>query len=116
MHRMVDVKAIVRTECVQDLIAALKDAEITRFYVSHVHAFGAGIDPQDIRLSLDEGGTYTEKAKIEFLCRAERTEELVALIREWSCTGHRGDGVVIVADVTDVVNVRTGDHDRIALL
>ena len=116
MDRMRDVKAIVRTDCVQDLIQALKDAEVTRFYVSRVHAFGAGVDPKDYRLSIDEGGTYTEKAKVEFLCRAERCDELVGLIREWSRTGHRGDGVVIVTDVTDVVNVRTGDHDRIALL
>ncbi|HKJ02931.1 MAG TPA: P-II family nitrogen regulator, partial [Longimicrobiales bacterium] len=68
------------------------------------------------RASLDEGGTYTEKSKVEFLCRAERCDQVVDVIREWSRTGHRGDGVVIVADVTDVVNVRTGDHDRIALL
>lgn len=116
MKGMKDVKAIVRTDCVQDLMRALKDADVMRFYVSHVHAFGAGVDPEDLRASMDEGGTYTEKAKVEFLCRAERADELIRLIREWSCTGHRGDGVVIVSDVTDVVNVRTGDHDRIALL
>lgn len=116
MEQMKDVRAMVRTECVQDLIQALKGADVARFYVSHVHAFGAGVDPEDFRLSMDEGGTYTEKARVEFLCRAERLDELVSLIREWSCTGHRGDGVVIVSDVTDVVNVRTGEHDRFALL
>lgn len=116
MERMKDVKAIVRTDCVQELMGALKNAEVTRFYVSRVHAFGAGVDPTSYDLSMDEGGSYTEKAKVEFLCRADRTETLVGLVRDWSRTGHRGDGVVIVSDVTDVVNVRTGDHDRIALL
>lgn len=116
MDRMREVKAIVRAESVQDLILALEDAEVTRFYVSRIHAFGTGVDPEDFRPSMDEGGTYMEKAKIEFLCRAERSDELVALVREWSGTGHRGDGVVIVSDVTDVVNVRTGDHNRFALL
>lgn len=116
MNSMKDVKAMIRTDAVPDLIQALKDADVTRFYVSRVHAFGAGIDPEDFRLSLDEGGSYTEKARVEFLCRAERCQELVALVREWSRTGHRGDGVVIVTDVSDVVNVRTGDHNRIALL
>lgn len=116
MGGMKDVKAMIRVEFVADLIRALEDAEVTRFYVSHVHAFGAGVDPEDLRLSMDEGGSYTEKAKVEFLCPAEHTDDLVALIREWSGTGHRGDGVVIVSDVTDVVNVRTGEHDRFALL
>ncbi len=116
MNRMKDVKAIIRVESVPDLLHALQDAEVSRFYVSRVHAFGTGVDPKDYRLSMDEGGSYPEKAKVEFLCRAERTDDLVALIPDWSRTGHRGDGVVIVSDVTDLVNVRTGDHDRFALL
>lgn len=116
MSGMKDVKAIVRVDCVQDLLQALRDAEVTRFYVSRVHAIGAGVDPEDYRISADEGTTYTEKARIEFLCRGERAGDLIALVRKWAGTGHRGDGVVIVSDVTDIVNVRTGDHNRIALL
>ena len=116
MTAMREVKAIVRTECVPDLMHALKSAEVARFYLSRIHAVGAGVDPQDFRLSLDEGGIYTEKTKIEFLCAAERVDELVEVVREWARTGHRGDGVVVVSPVTDVVNVRTGDHDRVALI
>ena len=116
MERMKDVKAIVRVDFVAQLIQALRNADVARFYVSRVHAFGAGVDPEDFRLSMDEGGSYTEKAKVAFLCRAENVDELVTVIREASGTGHRGDGVVIVSDVTDVVNVRTGEHDRFALL
>jgi len=116
MEPMKHVRAMVRTECVEELIRALEGADVARFYVSRVHSFGAGVDPEDFRLSVDEGGTYTEKVRVEFLCRAERLDELVSLIREWSCTGHRGDGLVIVSNVTDIVNVRTGEHDRFALL
>ena len=52
---------------------------------------------------------------MEFLCPAERTHPILELIREWARTGHRGDGVVIVSEVTDVVSVRTGDRERMAL-
>lgn len=110
------VKAIVRTACVQNLIGALRGAEVTRFHVSRVHALGAGVDPTDMRPSLDEGSTYTEKARLEFYCRAERVGDLVDLIRSHAGTGHRGDGVVIVSPVTDIVGVRTGDHAHAALL
>lgn len=116
MSQMKDVKAVVRLDCVEGLLDALRKADVARFYVSRVHALGAGVDPEDYKISFDDGGTYTEKAKVEFLCRAERCADLVELVREWARTGHRGDGVVIVSDVTDVVNVRTGDHNRIALL
>ena len=116
MSVMREVKAIVRRDCVPDLVHALKGADVTRFYVSRIHALGAGVDPEDLRVSLDEGESYTEKAKVEFLCRAERVDQLIELVREWAGTGQRGDGVVVVSDVTHVVSVRTGDQDRIALL
>ena len=113
---MKDVKAIVRTECVSDLLQALKDSGVPRFYLSRIHAVGSGVDPENFKLSLDEGSVYTEKTKVEFICAENRAEELVEIVREWARTGHRGDGVVIVSNVTDVINVRTGGHDRIALL
>ncbi len=116
MNELCEVKAVVRNECVPELLDALKQAEITRFFVSRIHALGAGVDPEDYRVSFDDGQVYTEKAKIEFLCSAEDAEAIIALIREWACTGHRGDGVVIVCGVRDVVNVRTGDRDGIALI
>lgn len=116
---MSDLKAIiaiVRTDCVPDLVQALKGTDVTRFYLSRVHAVGAGVDPEDFRVSLDDGSVYAEKTRVEFLCRAKRTEALVEVVREWARTGHRGDGVVVVSDVLDVVNVRTGDRDVAALL
>jgi len=116
MSGMRDIKAIIRTDRVPDLIHALKNAEVSRFYLSRIHALGTGVDPEDFRPSLDEGGIYTEKTKVEFLCRSDRVEELVETVREWAHTGRRGDGVVIVSNVTDVINVRTGDRNRIALL
>jgi nitrogen regulatory protein PII len=116
MAGLSEVKAIVRGDCVPELLDALKEGEITRFFVSRIHALGAGVDPEDHKVSLDDGQAYTEKAKVEFMCRAEDTQAVIALIREWACTGHRGDGVVIVSGVTDVVNVRTGDRDGIALI
>jgi len=116
MKAMKDVKAIVRTECVADLIRALKDEGVLRIYVTHVHAFGAGVDPRDLHPSMDEGEAYTEKAKVEFVCAADDVEALVEHVRQRGCTGHRGDGLVVVSDVADVVSVRTGEHDGVALL
>lgn len=116
MADMKSIRAVVRTECVRDLIEALKDADVPRFYVTHVHVFGAGVDPMHVQPSVDEGSGYTEKAAVDFLCRAERVEDVVGVIRERACTGHRGDGVVLVSDVSDVISIRTGEHDRVALL
>lgn len=111
-----EIKAIVRSDCVPLLLDALKAAGITRFFVSRVHALGAGVDPEDYNVSLDDGEAYTENAKVEFLCATDRADSVIELIRRRACTGHRGDGIVIVSEVSEVVNVRTGDRDGVALI
>ncbi len=114
--QMVGITAVTRTECVADLLHELRAADVQRIYVSRVHAVGAGLDPEDFKLSLEEGGAYTEKAKVEFVCPAARVEELMQLIRTRACTGHRGDGVIIASPVQDVMNIRTGDRGELALV
>ncbi len=84
MRSMKDVKAIVRTDCVADLIHALKQEGVPRIYVSRVHAFGTGVDPQDLHPSMDEGEAFTEKAKVEFVCAWPRRSR-----RSWSGCGKR---------------------------
>jgi len=116
MTELKDVRAIVRKDCLSSLVQALSEAKTTRVYVSRVHALGAGVDPENFRVSMDEGEAYTEKTQVEFLCLAERVDELVEVIRSCAQTGHRGDGIIIVSEVADVVSVRTGDRDHIALI
>lgn len=116
MSDLREIKTIVRTEAVARLLEALQDAGVTRFWVSHVHSVGAGVDPEDFRVSFEDGGTYTEKAKVEFVADASHVDSLIEVVRQLGGTGHRGDGVVLVTEVAEIVNVRTGDRDRLALL
>lgn len=116
MCALKEMKTIVRIEAVERLVTALREAGVSRLWVSHVHSIGAGVDPDDYRLSFEEGGSYTEKARVEFVAPAEEMETLAKVVRAHVGTGHRGDGVVVVSPVDEVVNVRTGDRDRLALL
>lgn len=113
---MKEIKAIVRKERVQDVISALRSAGVPRLTLSHVHSVGSGVDPEDYRLSFEEGTSYMEKTKIEVVCRAEDVQRLVDIIRTSARTGHRGDGVIFVSDVERTVKVRTGDENALALI
>ena len=113
---MKEVKAIVRKERVQDVVSALRAAGVPRLSLCHVHSLGSGVDPEDYRLSFEEGAAYTEKTKIEVVCRAGDVQRLVDLIRTTAQTGHRGDGVIFVSDVERTVKIRTGDENGLALL
>ena len=116
MSTLKEITAIVRRDSVASLVRALEKRGVTRLFVSHVHAIGAGVDPEHFRLSMEEGETFSEKAKIEFVCKREDVDELLNAIRHESGTGHRGDGVITVADVNRIVNIRTGAEDYLALL
>lgn len=113
---MKEVKIVIRRERADRVVRALKSADVARFHVSHVHVLGAGVDPGDARISLEEGARYTEKVKIEVFCRPEDVGKVVDLVREQAATGRRGDGTVAVTDVDRLVSVRTGEEDLLAVV
>jgi len=113
---MKELKVICRKERVEKVVAALRAAGVPRLTVSHVHSLGSGVDPEHYRLSAEEGGAYTEKAKIELVCQAEAVPRLVQVVQDNGRTGQRGDGVIFVTEIERVVKIRTGDENALALL
>lgn len=113
---MKEVTIVIRKDRVDPVVHALAAADLPRFHVSHVHAVGAGIDPDQARLSVEEGKRFTEKAKIEVFCRKEDVETVVRLVRDHAATGQRGDGLIAVSPLEQIVSVRTGDDDLLAIV
>lgn len=113
---MTELKVICRTERVECVVAALRAAGVPRLTVSHVHALGSGVDPEHYRLSFEEGGAYTEKAKIELVCRGEDVPRLIDVVRSSCSTGQRGDGMILVTEIERIVKIRTGAENELALL
>ena len=113
---MKEIKAIVRTDRVQAVVKALDRAGVARLLICHVHSLGAGVDPEDFRVSFEEGATYTEKCKVEVVCGDDAADDVVDVIAEAARTGQPGDGIIIVSAVERVTNVRTGDEGALALV
>lgn len=113
---MVEVRAVLRTERLSRVLHALEEAGVPRSTISHVHGTGAGVDPTEARLSLDEeGGSYMDKVLVRVLCRRERCEELAEVVTDAARTGKRGDGIVSVHPVLEVAKIRTGARGPEAL-
>ncbi len=110
------LKFIVRKERVEAVLRALREAQVARLFICHVHAVGSGVDPEDYRLSFEEGSAYTEKSKIEVVVPDSRADELIDVIRRHAFTGHQGDGIICVSPIERVVKIRTGDENAIALV
>lgn len=115
MPDLVEIRAIVRQEMLDRVVHCLKESGVPRLTVTRVHAVGAGVDPAAAKISLEEGTEYADKAMIQFVCAGERCEMFAELIAREGRTGRRGDGVVFVYPVLDVVKVRTGERGLAAL-
>lgn len=108
MSGMVEVRAIVRLAMLDRVIQTLKDAGVPRLTVTRVHAIGAGVDPAAVRLSVDEGSEYADKALVQFVCDGERCAMFAELISAAGRTGRAGDGIVYTVPVHQVTKILTG--------
>lgn len=115
MSELVEICAVVRLEMLDRVVRSLKDAGVPRLTVTRVHAIGAGVDPASEKLALAEGSGYQDKAKVQFICAGERCAMYTELIAGAARTGRRGDGIVVVRPVGDVVKIRTGAEGLAAL-
>lgn len=102
------VKAVVRLELLEEVVAALKDTGVPRLTISHIRAVGSGADPKRMKFSLELGTGYTEKALVQFICAADRVDSVIRVICEHACTSRRGDGIVFVLPIEGVTKIRTG--------
>lgn len=112
---MMEIKAHLRPERAEAVVVALHDAGVSHLTITHVRAFGSGVDPDERRMSLEAGEWYTEKAKLELICPEQRVEGLIDVIVRAARTGNPGDGVVFVSALEDAVDVRSGRRGREAL-
>lgn len=112
---MREIKAYLRLDKVDAVVRALRDSGIEHMTVSHVRSLGSGVDPRHERVSFEAGTTYTEKAKLEFVCSEPEVERLVPVIRAQAHTGDSGDGVIFVSPVDQAIKIRTGATGREAL-
>lgn len=115
METLVEIRAVVRRPMLDRVVCALKEAGVPRLTVTNVHAIGAGVDPASTQISWDEGSRYADKAVVQFVCGHGECQDMADLISRVARTGRRGDGIVIVSPVLDVIKIRTGRRGLDAL-
>lgn len=112
---MKEIKVYLRQERVDTVVHALREAGISAMTVNHVRSLGSGVDPNDFGISFETGTTYTEKAKLEFVCSEGEVDRLIPILEKAARTGEPGDGIIFVSPVERAVKIRTGVEGRAAL-
>jgi nitrogen regulatory protein P-II 1 len=109
------IEAIIRPIRFEAVKEALNDIGIYGMTVTDVRGFGR----QQGHTEKYRGSTYTlnllPKIKLEVVVPDSRVDEVVSAIIEAAQTGEIGDGKIFIADIEEVVRIRTGERGEAAL-
>lgn len=97
------------------MVRALRDNGVAQMTINQVRSLGSGVDSRRQRVSFEAGTTYTETAKLEFVCSEPEVERLVRIIRAHAYTDEKGDGVSFSTSVDYAIKIRTGAEGPEAL-
>lgn len=113
---MKDIKAIIKPEMAGRTVRALQ--ELTRFpglTLLNVHGQGRGRGAGG-KFVLDEDTLFFhDKTIIETVAPDDLALIIVDTIAKVAHTGTKGDGLIIVTDINQVVRIRTGETQNDAL-
>ena len=109
------VVAIVRSERLNDVLAALYRADVRGLTISHVEGHGGEIAEVQTYRGTTVKMELSEKARIEIGVSDHFVEPTVRAIIDAARTGSVGDGKIFVLPVEKVYRIRTGEEDQAAV-
>jgi nitrogen regulatory protein PII len=104
---MKEVRAYVRATIANHVVEALVRDGFLTFSILEVRGIADGV-PHGLDFSIQLGDRYVRMLKFEIVCRDERAERVVEIVRAAAHTGHTGDGLVVIAPIDDAVRISTG--------
>lgn len=113
---MKEIKAYIRREKAEYVIAELEKAGVPGCTAVVVKGVGAAAVPEEEYLSIDYIEKISPVTKLEIVCKDEDAFRLVDVIKKTAYSGRRGDGMVFVSDINYALKIRTGETNDAALV
>ena len=112
----VKIEAIIRTDKLEDLKAALSDNGLVHgMTVSQVLGYGEQKGFTEYVRGQRIETTLLSKLKIEIVSIDEKVDDIVNVIIKAVQTGEVGDGKIFIQPVERVIRIRTSEEDAQAL-
>lgn len=109
---MLKVEAIIRSSKLYDVQAALADIGVPTFSSFEVKISGIHKGHKSLK---NKTSDFIPKSKIEILCQDQDQEKIVKAVLDAAKTGERGDGIVFVCRIDNLVRVRDGQTGESSL-
>lgn len=105
---MKKIEAIIRSSKFDQVKEALSEQNINFFTFLEVKGYGHQKgESRSYRGAIYDVG-YIARIKLEIIISEAFLEKAVAAISTAAKTGEKGDGLILVSDVAEVLNIRTG--------
>ena len=109
------VTAIIKPFKLDPVRSALAGVGVTGMTLTEVRGFGRQKGHTELYRGAEYHVDFLPKIKLEIAVDAERLEDVVEAIQESAGSGRIGDGKIFVADLDQVIRIRTGERDQDAI-
>lgn len=109
---MIKVEAIIRSSKLYDVQKALASLGLTTFSSFEVKLSGLHKGHKGWR---SKASDFIPKSKIEILCQDIDQEKIVNTILDAAKTGERGDGIVFVYQIDNLIKIKDNQTGESAL-
>lgn len=109
------IVAVIRPECLGQVLEALFRADVRGLTVTGVQGHGGEMNQVETYRGMTVKMELHDKVRIEIGVTEPFVDKTVAAILESARTGDVGDGKVFVLPVDNVYRIRTGERDEEAV-
>lgn len=113
---MKEIKASIQPHMADQVIKALHELPhfpgLTMFEVS---GQGRGRGEGGAYLPTEETIFHDRRKLIQIVCADEVAESIAETIRQAARTGMRGDGLIVITDIGEVIRIRSGERQKQAV-
>ncbi|MCG3113284.1 MAG: P-II family nitrogen regulator [Candidatus Manganitrophus sp. SB1] len=113
---MKEIKAIIHPHMVHKVVHALHELEhFPGFTLLDARGQGRGRGAGGAFVVTEDDIDYHRKTVMVVVCSDEIAATIADTIRETAHTGQRGDGIITVKNLEEVIRIRTGETGDIAV-
>ncbi len=109
------IVAIIQPDRLDEVLENLEKSDIHLVTVSTVLGRGRQKGISEVYRGHKEAGSLLKKTKLEIAVNDQFVKPAVEAITRGGRTGNIGDGKIFVLDLAQVVRIRTGEQDGVAI-
>jgi len=103
---MKEIKAYIRKQKADKVIAKLEEAGVEGMTVIDVAALAGWADKETFSYSIEYIQKYSTVVKLEIVCNNKDTNILTEIIAKYGKTGESGDGMIFISPVEKSIKIR----------